>query len=134
MSNPIAPSQILSFGDFEIDVAQFTLKRAGMPLTLEPRVFDLLSYMVRSPNRLLQNEELLEQVWQGVRVSRSALHYSISQLRRTLAPGDGVDITTVRRRGYRFQAEVRPVQDCHCTGAPTLLADVAHAGVGSCDG
>jgi DNA-binding winged helix-turn-helix (wHTH) protein len=44
---------IYRFDDFELDTGNFELKRNGVELTLEPKVFNLLSYLVSSQKKLV---------------------------------------------------------------------------------
>ncbi len=98
------------FGDFELDFAECELRCAGRRVAMEPNVFDLLCFLVQNPNRLLRYEELIEEVWGGVSVSRSALHYAVSRLRRALAVGNGWSLESIRGRGYRLRVQVRPAR------------------------
>jgi len=40
------------FGDFVLDDRSYELRRAGEPLKLEPKVFDVLTYLVRHRERV----------------------------------------------------------------------------------
>jgi DNA-binding winged helix-turn-helix (wHTH) protein len=96
------------FGEIEIDDRLYQLRRAGSVLHVEPRVFDLLLYLVRHRDRAVTKPELLEAVWQGVAVSDSVLSTAMNGVRRTLgASGRGEGpIETLYGRGYRFRAPV----------------------------
>ena len=39
---------IFAFGDFELDESLYQLRRRGEVVRLEPKVFDVLAYLVRS--------------------------------------------------------------------------------------
>jgi DNA-binding winged helix-turn-helix (wHTH) protein len=97
------------FGSFELDDQLFELRRDGAIITLQPRVFDLLLYLVRRREVVVTQPELLEHVWGGVVVTKAALAQAVMALRKALGD-DGETptyIETIRGRGYRFLASVR---------------------------
>jgi DNA-binding winged helix-turn-helix (wHTH) protein/tetratricopeptide (TPR) repeat protein len=96
------------FGDFELDGDLFEIRRAGQPIRLEPKVFNVLTYLVAHRDRVVTKQELFEHLWPGEFVTDSALTYCIKAARKALGD-DGREqkvITTVHRRGYRFIAAV----------------------------
>ncbi len=96
------------FGSFELDDQLYELRSNGVPVKLTPRVYDLLSYLVRNRNRVVPKEELIEQVWQRKFVSESSLPTCVNLARKALGEAPDADsmIQTVYGRGYRFTAEV----------------------------
>ena len=50
-------------GVVEVDLAGRRLLRDGKPVSLTPRAFDLLAFLVRNRGQVLTREQLLEQVW-----------------------------------------------------------------------
>jgi DNA-binding winged helix-turn-helix (wHTH) protein len=80
-----------------------------MPVSLEPKAFELLVYFIQHRGRLLEKQEILDAVWDGTFVSENALTRVVAQLRKAL--GDEAQeskyIETVPKRGYRFIAPVR---------------------------
>ncbi|HEY8561560.1 MAG TPA: transcriptional regulator, partial [Pyrinomonadaceae bacterium] len=101
-------NQIYEFGDFRLDAREKTLTRGGEPILITPKGFELLTFFVENPGRLLGKEEILETIWAGSFVEESNLTFNIRQLRVVL--GDDAHqpkyIKTVRRHGYRFIADV----------------------------
>lgn len=97
------------FGDFKLDVANECLWRGGERLTLTPRPFAVLRYLVENPQRLVTHDELLEALWPETYVQPQVLRTYVLELRRLL--GDDLEnpqyIATVPKRGYRFLAAVR---------------------------
>jgi Tol biopolymer transport system component/DNA-binding winged helix-turn-helix (wHTH) protein len=92
---------------FELDEDLFELRRDGRPIKLEPRALDVLFYLVRSRDRVVPKDELIEKVWGVKFVSESALHHSIRKVREALAEGtDQEVIRTVHGRGFRFVASL----------------------------
>src|SRR5215469_2146644 len=106
-----AEKEIYNFGHFTLDPAERVLSCEGKPLSLTPKAFDTLLYLVRNPGRMLTKDELLKQVWPGTFVEEVNLAVNISTLRKTLgeSPQDPRYIATVQGRGYRFVADVRQI-------------------------
>jgi len=104
-----AAVHVFHFGDFELDLARYELRRGGRGVELGPKNFDVLAYLVRNPDRLVSKNELIEQVWGVSSMSGSSVPTSIAAIRKVLDddPSAPVYIETVRGRGYRFIAEVR---------------------------
>jgi len=99
------------FGEFELDATAYTLKRAGRELALQPKVFDLLHYLVEHRGRVVTKAELLDSIWAGEHVNEGAVPWSVSHARRALGQdrGDKSPIETVQRRGYRLNADVEVI-------------------------
>jgi DNA-binding winged helix-turn-helix (wHTH) protein/DNA-binding NarL/FixJ family response regulator len=96
----------LTFGDFELDMELFELRRRGLAVHMEPQVFDVLALLARNRNRIVSKEELLDVVWGDRFVSESAISSRIKAARRAVGD-DGsrqAVIRTVHGRGYRFVA------------------------------
>ncbi|WP_084104730.1 alpha/beta fold hydrolase [Demequina sp. NBRC 110056] len=102
---------VYRFGEFELDPARFQLTRAGEPVRVEPRAFDLLRLLVTHHDRVVTKQEILQAVWQTEYVSDAALTTALRTVRR--AVGDtGADqrvIRTVHGRGYQVIAPVEVV-------------------------
>ena len=98
----------LKFGDVVIDRGSFSISRAGQPVELTPRAFDVLFYLVENRDRVVEKQELFDAVWKDTFVTDNALMRAIREIRREL--GDSATepkyVETVHKRGYRFIAEV----------------------------
>ena len=96
------------FGEFALDSRKRTLSRADSPVSLTPKAFDVLLFLVKNPNRLVTKEELLEAVWGDTFVEEGNLTQYISHLRKAL--GDNAEgarlIVTIARKGYQFTGGV----------------------------
>jgi pimeloyl-ACP methyl ester carboxylesterase len=95
---------VLVFGDVELDPARYDLRRAGTRVHVEPQVFEVLTYLATHYDRVVTNEELMDQVWGDRFVSDTAIKSRIKQARRAIGD-DGTTqriIRTVHGRGYRF--------------------------------
>jgi DNA-binding winged helix-turn-helix (wHTH) protein len=108
-----ALSMTVRFGEFELDEAGRSLRLAGMPVELQPKVFDLLAYLVRNAGRVVPKDELLDQLWPNVHVTEASLQRAVSLLRTTLRQGhlEGA-LKSYVRHGYRFgidSGDLRPL-------------------------
>jgi pimeloyl-ACP methyl ester carboxylesterase/DNA-binding winged helix-turn-helix (wHTH) protein len=97
---------IFVFGDCELDLDRFELRRGGRPRPVEPQVFDLLAVLIRERHRVVPKEELLDIVWGNRFVSESALTSRVKAARQAIGD-DGRSqrlIRTAHGRGYQFVA------------------------------
>lgn len=103
---------MLRFGEYELDIAGHQLRRAGEPVHVEPRAFDLLCHLAVHRDRVVPKNELLDLVWGDRFVSEAALTTALRTVR--LAIGDTGEqqraIRTVHRRGYQFVATAEVVR------------------------
>ena len=99
---------ILAFGDCELDLDRYELRRAGLLVPMEPQVFDVLVHLASHPDRVVSKEELLDTVWGDRFVSESALTSRVKAARRAVGD-DGTRqavIATAHGRGYRVVVPV----------------------------
>ncbi len=94
--------------DFVLDLDSYRLERAGVPLSLEPKAFNLLALMVQRPGHLFTKQEIFEALWADTAVTDHALTRVVAQLRRVLGDDAGAAryLETVPTRGYRWIKEV----------------------------
>jgi DNA-binding response OmpR family regulator len=52
-----------TFGDYSLDTYQYALCHAGLPLKLQPTVFDLLAYLIQHHARVVTRQELFDTLW-----------------------------------------------------------------------
>ena len=92
------------FGAFELDDERLQLTRAGRPVELRPKVFDLLATLVRERHRVVRREELFGRLWSTTAVGPGSLSGLVNELRSALGEnGRGPSsIRTVHARGYQF--------------------------------
>jgi DNA-binding winged helix-turn-helix (wHTH) protein/tetratricopeptide (TPR) repeat protein len=97
------------FDDFEFDQRLFELRRCGELVKIEPKVFNLLAYLIENRDRVVSKTELLEKLWPNEFVGESALTYCIKSARQALRDDGAAQrlIKTFQRRGYRFVAPVK---------------------------
>src|ERR1700752_2953872 len=96
------------FGAFQLDPANECLWHRNQRLTLTPRPFSVLRYLVENPQRLVTHDELLEALWPDTYVQPQVLRTYVLELRKLL--GDDARqprfIQSLPKRGYRFVAPV----------------------------
>ena len=97
------------FGAFRIDVTERVLFGEKGAISLTPKAFDTLLFLVENNNHTLGKQELIETIWPDSFVEENNLAQNISILRKALGQtSEGQDyIQTVPKRGYRFAAEVK---------------------------
>jgi class 3 adenylate cyclase/tetratricopeptide (TPR) repeat protein len=131
------------FGDYLLDTQRYEFSRAGEPIPLRPKVFQMLAYLLAHRDRVVLKEELLEHLWPDQYVEDTALNSYIMAVRRAI--GDHGDtqrlLRTVRGRGYRFLAPVEereqgPPADGPRSGCSTVeeAPALAHACTPSASG
>src|SRR5258708_28004128 len=101
-------SNLYRFGQFVLDPGRRTLSRADSPVSLTPKAFDVLLFLVQNSNRLVSKEELLQAVCGNTFVEEGNLTQYISHLRKALRDNseDTRLIVTIARKGYQFTSDV----------------------------
>lgn len=94
------------FGDFVLDAESGFLRRGAEEVPLQPKAFDVLTFLVERHGRLVTKEELIDAVWGETAVTDNSLSQCLVQIRRALADDSQQIIRTVARRGYVFGAPV----------------------------
>ena len=109
---PIATStdvglDIRRLGSIELDPTSHSVHVRGEPVSLTPKEFDLLHYLLDHPNVTLSREALLRHVWKYEHsVDTRTVDVHVRGLRQKIEadPADPVMLTTVRGYGYRMTA------------------------------
>jgi pimeloyl-ACP methyl ester carboxylesterase len=115
---------IYSFGECELDLPRYQLRRAGEERSIEPQVFDVLALLIRERRRVVPKEEILDTVWGSRFVSESTLTSRIKAARRAIGD-DGTRqelIRTVHGRGYQFVGTVEELGDAPAPAAAAAAA------------
>lgn len=94
------------FGAFELNEDARSLTLGGKEQVIQPRVFDLLCYLLNNAGRVIPKDELMDALWPGVIVTESSLQRAASVLRQVLAAG-GLEgaVQNFAKRGYRFAVD-----------------------------
>jgi DNA-binding winged helix-turn-helix (wHTH) protein/tetratricopeptide (TPR) repeat protein len=105
------------FPPFQLDAANQRLARGEQIITLRPKAFAVLVYLVCRPDQLVSKEELLEACWPNTAVSDTVLKVCVREIREALDdnPKAPQFIETAHRRGYRFVGRIahEPTSDFH---------------------
>lgn len=92
------------FGTFRLNPSERLLLRDGRAVSLTPKAFDLLVYLVEHQGRLVEKPTLIAALWPDAIVEEANLPFQISALRKALDDGGESEslIQTVPTKGYRF--------------------------------
>src|SRR4051812_42606308 len=96
----------LQFEDFSLDLARLRLDGPSGPVSLRPKAFEVLRFLVENAGRVVAKDEVMKAVWPGVTVTDESLTHCISEARRALGDKDQRFVKTAPRRGYLFDAPV----------------------------
>ncbi|HVF46111.1 MAG TPA: winged helix-turn-helix domain-containing protein [Pyrinomonadaceae bacterium] len=103
---------IYEFEGFRLDANKRLLYREnGQVVPLMPKAFEILLYLVRNTGAVIEKDDLMTAIWPDTAVEENNLTQNISGLRRVFGekPGEHRFIATVPGRGYKFVADVQPI-------------------------
>jgi DNA-binding winged helix-turn-helix (wHTH) protein/Tol biopolymer transport system component len=100
---------IFVFDQFRLDAEKLMLYREGEEVLIPAKVAKTLAVLVENAGSILSKDEFIDRVWEDSIVEESNLTQYLYLLRKTLGtmPDGRPYIETLRRRGYRFNGEVR---------------------------
>jgi two-component system, OmpR family, response regulator len=100
------PETKLKAGDLELDLLTRTVTRGGQVISLQPREFKLLEYLMRNEGHIVTRTMLLENVWDyHFDPQTNVIDVHISRLRSKIEKGFATSILqTVRGAGYMIRA------------------------------
>jgi two-component system KDP operon response regulator KdpE len=96
---------LVTSAGFTVDLAARRVLQSGEPVRLTPTEWNILEILVRNPNRLISQQQLLSDVWgPSYRKEANYLRVYMAQLRRKLEedPGNPRHLLTEAGVGYRF--------------------------------
>src|SRR5688572_31835151 len=99
--------------EYLIDTARYRISSGDAPIPAEPKVFDLLVYLLLHRDRVVTREELFREVWDGREVSDATLSNHVKSARKILGDSGELQSTilTIRGRGYQFIAPVTVIPE-----------------------
>ena len=112
------------FEDFALDTERRELRRGDAVVAVEPKVFDLLAYVIENHQRVVTRDDLIAHVWDGRIVSESALARCINGARSAIGDSGEAQrlVKTLPRKGLRFVGVVREEQaSSGLAGAPAEI-------------
>jgi len=97
------------FHSFRLDTINQCLWREDQRVSLTPKAFDVLRYLMEHSERLVTQDEILEAIWSETYVNPEVIKKYVLEIRKAL--GDSADkplfVETFPKRGYRFIAQFR---------------------------
>ena len=98
------------FGEFELDIPAYQLRRGGQPVRLEHHPMDLLILLIERRSQLVSRADIVERLWgPAVFVNvEMGVNTAIRKLRQALQDSreSPVFVETISGKGYRFIAPV----------------------------
>ena len=110
MSHPDSHSTF-RFGEFELDIVAYELRRGGYPVHLERHTMDLLILLVERHRQLVSRADIVKRLWNpGVSVDfEMGINTAIRKLRQALRDSreSPAFVETISGKGYRFIAPIK---------------------------
>ena len=99
--------RVLQVGDLRMDLLSRRVTRGSRPVTLQPREFKLLEYLMRHANQVVTRTMLLEAVWDyNFDPQTNVVDVHISKLRQKIElDSERALVRTVRNAGYMMSAD-----------------------------
>lgn len=104
-STGAADSDVYVFGDVRVDFRRAVVTRAGEPVELTAREYQLLRFLIENREAVLSRDELLDKVWgYDAMPTTRTVDVHIGLLRQKLEPQPRLPqyILTVHGLGYKF--------------------------------
>ncbi len=94
-------------GDIQVSPSHNQLTARGQTLKLQPKVMAVLHYLALNHGRVISNEELIKQLWEGRIVTHGSVQKSINALRSAFSElvGEQEFIVHYSKRGYQLKVE-----------------------------
>ena len=101
---------VLKFGNYELDVPAYELRRRGRPVRVERLAMELMLLLVERRGMLVTREEIAAHLWgnQVFHDAENGVHTAVRKVRQALndSPKKPAFIQTVPGKGYRFIGSV----------------------------
>lgn len=105
---PLADEPDLTLGPMTLRPSTCELVHASGVETIEPQVMRVLLALARRSGRVLSRDAIVEQGWDGRVVSEDAINRVLSRIRSLASRTGAFKLTTVRKVGYRLDADASP--------------------------
>jgi DNA-binding response OmpR family regulator len=104
---------ILRVDRIEVNLASKSASREGRPLSLKPKQFDLLKFLMMNSNRIVSHDEIAAAVWgEPTATWTNVIAVTVHDLRKELEQfGEPTMLHTIRGRGYFLGAHPPEVGD-----------------------
>ena len=102
--NPCEYSSMYGFEDFRLEPGERRLWRGDASISLTPKTFDLLVFLIENKGRLLRKDDLLTALWPDAAVEENNLTVAVSALRKALGEsGERRFIETIPKKVDPFR-------------------------------
>ncbi|MFQ7595134.1 MAG: response regulator transcription factor [Acutalibacteraceae bacterium] len=92
----------LRYGDIRVDIERHTVTKAGVPIVLTPKEFDVLVFFMRNIDVAITRKQLLSNIWEYNYAGESrTVDIHVQQVRRKL--GLQGKLITIPKLGYRLE-------------------------------
>lgn len=112
-----------------VDRENFRVQKNGRAITLTPRAFDVLMFLLENGGHVVEKQDIFEAVWKDTFVGDNSLTKVIKEIRHALddSAAEPRYIETVPKRGYRFIHDIlaeptAAVHDSETTRASDMTA------------
>lgn len=124
-------TRLSRFGEYTLDPDARELRRGDLLITLSPKVFDCIAYLIEHRDRAVGRDELVAAVWGKADVADPLLGQILVKARRAIGDsGDGQHaIRTVPRYGYRWVAPTETVATPRASAGTALPGGAAREAV-----
>jgi TolB-like protein/DNA-binding winged helix-turn-helix (wHTH) protein/Tfp pilus assembly protein PilF len=127
--------QLIRFGDFELDLGSYELRRSGLRVKLEKQPFELLVLLATSGGRLITRQDIINKLW-GNDVfleTDQGINNAIRKIRIALRdrPERPCFVETVTGKGYRF---IPRIAELAVSATPAVLAPAKQRGEARVEG
>lgn len=104
-----ANEKLYLFDDVTVDGENFRVQKNGQCVTLTPRAFDVLIFLIENDGHVVEKQEIFDSVWKDTIVTDNALTKIIKEIRHALEDSANHPryVETVPKRGYRFIGKVK---------------------------
>ena len=110
-TSPAGEAAVVSTPDFVVDLAAKVVTRDGTEVRLTPTEWGIVELLVRNPDKLVSQRQLLQDVW-GPQYGEETnyLRVHLAHIRRKLEPEPGAQryFITEPGMGYRFKSPAQP--------------------------
>jgi two-component system KDP operon response regulator KdpE len=107
-AQPDGQVSVVQFGEVEVDFAERSIRRSGVPIHLTVKEYDLLRLLLLHRGKVVTHRQLLREVWgPGHESDTHYLRVHMNNLRKKIepAPERPVFLKTESGIGYRFAPE-----------------------------
>jgi DNA-binding winged helix-turn-helix (wHTH) protein/TolB-like protein/Flp pilus assembly protein TadD len=106
-------TRIYEFGEFQMNVAEEILRRNGEKVSINRRTFQVLRLLLERAAEIVSKQNFFDVVWAETFVEDNVLTVTMTTLRKALDDDAKSPkyIENLPRKGYRFIAEVKVIDD-----------------------